>query len=256
MGKDSHATAIPDEDFEAGAADPAPVRVEGRGHGRLVVVLLGLDCFDDRGVAAVGADHDLGVFCHRGAARLLASHTDDGSVLDEDVVDRERLAHLGTGVGCGVDQHRVEHGPARAVGLVDAVDRPGRPLDRERSEVEAVGPDRGTARRRQRVAQTPPLQRRHAWCVDEVGRHGVARERRPVHQQDPVAPSGEQHRRRCAAAAGPDHDGVIALGHQSLRSGPRRRRGRRTWVGRRGAASACSANSAVSGRLEFSMADS
>ena len=184
-------------DLEAGAADAAPVRVERRAHRGLLVVLLGLHRFGDRGVAAVGADHDLGVLGHRAAAGVLAAHADHGAVLDEDLVDREPLAHLDAGVGRGMDEHRVEHGPARAVGLVDAVaSRRGDPAIVNGPKSKLYVRIGGTARRRQRVAETPALQRGHARCVDEVGRHGVARERRPVDQQDPVALAGEQHGRR------------------------------------------------------------
>ncbi len=66
MGRErGHAERSPHEDLEAGAADAAPVRVERGRHGRLLVVLLRAHRLGDCGVAAVGADDDLGALGHR-----------------------------------------------------------------------------------------------------------------------------------------------------------------------------------------------
>ena len=49
------------------------------------------------------------------AVLAVAADADDAAVVDDDVFDRELLADLGAGLGRGVDEQLVEHGPPRAV---------------------------------------------------------------------------------------------------------------------------------------------
>ncbi len=42
-----------------------------------------------------------------------------------------------------------------------------------------------------------------------MGGNRVARERRPVDEEHPVAPACQEHRGRCPGASRPDHDGVV-----------------------------------------------
>jgi hypothetical protein len=136
-------------------------------------------------------------------------------VVEQDVLHGELLPGFDTGVGGGVHQDLVEHAAPRGVGGGGAVDRAGRAGDGERTEVERVGVDRRTACRQNVVEQPPAPQRGDARRVDDVGGDRIARERRPVDQQDPMALPGEQHGGAGAGAARADDDGVVSAVHRS-----------------------------------------
>ncbi len=192
---------------------PAPVRVVAPLEVRLLVVLVGVDDLRDVRVAAVGADHDASALVDGLAVGVVTADPDDRAVLDDHVFDREALPHLGACCRRGVDEDLVEHGAARRVGDRVAVGRTSRAGDRERPEVEAVAVDRRATGRDDLVEHAPPLQRGDARRVDQVCRKGVARERRPIDDENLVALAGEQHCRRGAGAPGSDHDGVVGLCH-------------------------------------------
>ena len=173
----------------------------------------GLDRLGDTGVSPVGADHDLRPLDDGGSALLATADADDCAVLDDHVLDGELLAHLGASSGSGVDEDLVEHCPPRRVPGGDAVAGTRAAGDRERPEVERVALDGRAARGCDLVEEAPPVQRGDAGGVDHVGRHGVARERRPIHDQHSVALAGEQHRSRRTGAAGAHDDGVVVSSH-------------------------------------------
>ena len=140
---------------------------------------------------------------------VVALDADDRPALADDLADGEALADLGAGLRRGLDEQVVEHGPPRRVRGRAPSARAWRAGERERAEVERVALDRRAARGDDGVEEPPPPQRGHARGVDQVRRLRVARERRPVDQQHPVALAGQQHRGRCAGAAGTDHDHVV-----------------------------------------------
>ena len=189
---------------------PAPVGVVAGQELRLLVVLLGPDRAGDQRVPAVRPDDHPGALGDRAAAPAVAADAGDVPVLDQDLLDGEPLPDLRPRLGRGVDQQLVQHGPPGGVGdraLVGA----GRPGDGEGAEVDRVGVDRRAPGRRDQVEQPPPAQRRHARRVDDVGRERVAREGRPVDDQDLVALAGQQHRGRRPGAACADHDRVVPV---------------------------------------------
>ena len=101
----------------------------------------------------------------------MASNTDDATVLDDGLLDREPFANLGPGLRSGVDEQLVEHRTPRAIRdrrLVGA----GGARNCERSEVEGVRVDRRTSRRRQPIENAPSLQCRDPRRVKDV-RTGV-----------------------------------------------------------------------------------
>lgn len=164
-------------------------------------------------MATVGPDHHPRPLLDRPAAAV-APHPDDGAVLLDHAVDREPFTHVDPGVGGRPHEQVVEHHPRRCVGRLDPVlGRPQRAGEPERAEVDRVAADGRRAPVDHGVEHPPPAQRRHPGRVDEVGRQRVARERRPVDQQDPVTLAGEEHGGRRAATAGADHDGVVRFGH-------------------------------------------
>ena len=158
---------------------PAPVGVVAAQQLRLLVVLLGLDGPRDERVPAVGADDHPGALGDGLAALAVAADAGDAPVLDDDLLDGEPLANLGSRLGRGVHEQLVEHGPARAVRDGSLVG-PGCPGDRERAEVERVRVDRRAAGRR-RAGRAGPSARSAAtpggWtrCVEIVSLGNVAR---------------------------------------------------------------------------------
>jgi hypothetical protein len=190
----------------------APVAVVDRQERRLLVVTPCVDRSRHRRVAAVRADHHGGALAHDHAV-LRALNADDAAVLHQNPVDGEALAHLGARFGRGVEQQLVEHGAARTVGD-GGIRRSRRSFYGDRAEVERIGMNRRAARREKPVEQPPPGERRDGARVDDVGRRGVARERRAIHEQDSIALARKQHRGGRSRAAGADNDDVVGLTHE------------------------------------------
>ena len=183
-----------DEGVEPVDGQVAPVRVVVPFERRPLVVLLGLDGLGDRRVAAVGTDDDRRLLGDVRPAGVMAADAGDAPVVVGDqVLDDELLAHLGTGVGGGIDEDLVEHGSTRRVRLGHAVEGLRRSRQLERPEVERVRGDGWATGRTDGVEQTPALERGDARRVDEVRGDGVAREHGPVDDQHPVSLPGEQH---------------------------------------------------------------
>ncbi len=143
----------------------------------------------------------------------MTADADDGPVLDDHVVDGEALAHLGAGGSRRVDEDLVEHGAARTVGNRVAIGRTSRAVDLEHAEVEAVRVDGRAASGDHLIEHAPALQCRDPGSMDQVGREGVARERRPVDDEHLVALASQQHGGGGAGAPGAHDDGVIGLCH-------------------------------------------
>jgi hypothetical protein len=206
-----------EEELGAVHLEAAPVRVVGGLLRRYRVVALRAYGLRHERVPAVRFDYDARSLGDRAAARFVAANARHHTVLDEDLVDGEPLAELGARRGGRPDEELVEHGPTRAE-RGHALRRPGRAGDHDRSHVVGVRRHRRTARRPELLQHAPPLQRRDARRVDEMGRHHVARERRPVDQQHVVAVAREQHPGRRPSAARPDDDHVVGLAHLGLSS--------------------------------------
>jgi hypothetical protein len=199
-----------DPGLEAAAhRQPAPVGVVAAQQRGPLVVLLGRDRPGHRRVAPVGPHDHPGLLGDGAAVAAVAADAGDAPVGDHDLLDGEPLA----GLGGGVDQQLVERGAPGAVGHRGVVGA-GRPRDGEGSEVEGVGADGWAAGGGEPLQQPPAAQRGHARRVQQMGRDGVAGERRPVHDQDFVAPAASS----------------IAVGdpaHRSAGSAPSRARARR-----------------------------
>ena len=195
VGRQRRPTTIwPDRDLETVHRKIGEVAVEAGLQGGLLVVPLGLDGRRDPGVGTVGPDDHARMRGDAVTVTVMAADPLDVAVLDDDLVDRESFANLGAGSSGGVDEERVEHGTARGVRNGAATGRQGGAGDGDRSEVERVRVDRGTARRDDLVEETPTPQCVHSWGVDEVGRDRVTGERRAIHHQYPIALAGQQHR--------------------------------------------------------------
>ena len=80
--------------------------------------------------ATVRTDDDTGVLGDGLAALAVAAYARDSAVVDDEVFDRELLAYLGAGLGGGVDEQLVEHGPPWAV-RNRRIGGPGRAGDRK-----------------------------------------------------------------------------------------------------------------------------
>ncbi len=141
---------------------PAPVRVVARLQRRHLVVLLGAHRLRHERIPAVRADHDAGSLGFGGAARRVAPNAGHRAVLDQDLVDGERLAQLSACGDRGPYEQVVEHDPAWAEGLGHAVCRPRGAGDPDRPEVVRVRRDRRTARGLELLQQPPPLEGRDA----------------------------------------------------------------------------------------------
>ena len=198
----------------------APVGVVAHLQLRLHVVLLGADRVGDERVAAVGSDDHPSELGDGLAALAVAANADDATVFHDEALHREPLTNFCSRLGGGVDEQLVQRGPPGCVGDRRLI-RPRRSGDRERSKVERVRVDGRASGRDDGVEQSPALERGHPRGMDEMRGDRVARERRAVDQQDPVAPTGEQHRRRRSGAARPDDDRVICLAHGSSVGGLR-----------------------------------
>jgi hypothetical protein len=190
-----------------------PEGVEGVLQDGFFVVPGRVDGACHRGVVAVSADHDPGVFDHLGAAVGVAADADHGAVVEDQLVDGERLPDLGAGLGGRVHQHLVEHAATRRESESAAVHRTRATRHHDRPEVEGEPPDWRAAARRHLFQQAPSSQRRHPVGLDDQRGQRVAREGGPVDEKDPVALAGKEHGGRGAGAAGPHDDGVIGGGH-------------------------------------------
>jgi len=206
-----------DEDLEAAVhGQAAPVAVIAAQDLRLLVVLLGTNRSGDERAAAVCSDDHVGLLGDGLAALGVAADTGDAPFLDDDVLDGETLADLRACLGRAVDEQLVEHGASRTV-RDRGVGCPRASGDRERAEVERVRVDRRTTGCREPLEQSPLAKRRHSGRVDDVGRHRVARERRPVDDEHVVPLAREKHRGGRPGAARSDHDCVVlVLGHGAL----------------------------------------
>ena len=205
-----------DVGLEARDRHVAPVGVVGRRQDLRLVVALGLHGLGHQRVLAVGADHHASALGHGRAALGVAADAGDGAVVHHDLLDGERLAHLHPGLDRGLDQQRVEHRPPRTVGVRRAVGRSRGARDRERAEVERVRRDRRATGGLEPLEQSPPGERGHSGRVDEVRRHRVARERRLVDHQHPMALARQQHRGGRPSTARADDDRIPRLGHVRL----------------------------------------
>ncbi len=136
-----------DVGVEAVGGQSAPVRVVGGRQRRHLVVLLGLHGLRQERVPAVRPDYDLGRFGHRVAALGVAPNARHTPVVNQHLLDREGLTHLGSRCGGRLDQQSIEHDAPGAVGLRDPVRRPRRSRDRHGAEVEGVPRDGRAVRR-------------------------------------------------------------------------------------------------------------
>ena len=202
-----------DVDVEGIGRQVAPVRVVARLQRRDLVVALGLHGLGHERVLAVGADDDARGLRDRRAAANVSADAGHAAVVEQHLLDGERGAHLGARRGGGLEEQRVEHDPARAVGRRVAIHRPRRSRDRERPEVIGVLHDRRAVRGFERLEHTPPRERGHAGRMDEVRRQRVAGKRRLVDEQDAVAAARQQHRGGRPSAARADDDRVVHRGH-------------------------------------------
>jgi hypothetical protein len=127
-----------------------------------------------------------------------------------------------TGSGCPpVDVYSFDFGPFTIAGTPRPVDGSSSAFAPRRTILDTVLVDAAAAAGaevRERftveevvVEDAPPAQGGDALGVDEVGGHGVARERRPVDDQHPVSLAGQQHGGGGAGAAGADDDGVVLV---------------------------------------------
>ena len=208
----------------------ADVRVVADLEGRDLVVRLGSGEACDERVMAVRAHDRTRTQLERRLTFAVPADTGDASFLDDQVVDGEPLAQLGSRLRRRVDQQLVEHGSPRGVGERGLVG-PGGARDRHGAEVEDIGVDAGTARGQQPSQQAPLLERRHAGRVDEVRRDRVGGKCRLVDDEHVVALAGEQHRCWRAGAARPHHDGV-EFGSAHVERGSYGRRARASSHGR------------------------
>jgi hypothetical protein len=116
--------------------------------------VLGSDRLGHKRAKAVGADHDASALDDGVTART-ASYADRTSVLDQDFLDGESLAHFRACLGSCIDQQFVEDRPPRTEGDRCCLGS-WRTRNREWAEIEAIGVDRRAAGCHQAVEQTPP----------------------------------------------------------------------------------------------------
>jgi hypothetical protein len=192
-------------DTEAG---PVPVRrgaasgadaVEGR-----------LDALGDGGADPVRAHDEARVRAKRSPVPGPADDTGDGAGrVPFDVGDGNPEARLRPGIGCRVDQDRVENGTARRIQRLDAVGR----LDRDRHDLARVAerdPSHGRSPGRDDPVQEPPtVQLQHAAPHQRVGRQRVGAVLPPVEQQHAQPGPGQQERGGSAGRSGADHRDVV-----------------------------------------------
>jgi hypothetical protein len=170
-------------ELDAFHVDSAPVGVVGAGQRGPHVVGRGPDAARHERVHAVGADHDLRLLAHRRAADRSAADAHHPLALGHERLDRELLAHLGTGLGGCLDENVIEDGAANGIGVSDVTRRRRCALEREGPDIERVAADRRAVGPRDLRQQSPALEAGHARLMDVVGRQPVARKARPVHQQ-------------------------------------------------------------------------
>src|SRR5262249_23843090 len=104
--------------------------------GGLRAVLARLDAARHQRVASIGTDDQGRPFLDRRTFRGPSADADNGIIFEHQLVDREALAHLSTGVYRGVDQQAIEHRAAWAVAEVDTVQGAWRAAQREFAKVE------------------------------------------------------------------------------------------------------------------------
>jgi hypothetical protein len=179
------------------------------GPGRVLLVPTGIDGPGHGRSEAVGAHHEPSAFGRRRASVGTTLDPHHPAVVPHDVLDREAVPELGTGLDRLLDEDGVEDGSAWAECLGNAV-RGGRtPRDLDAFDVECDLCHRRAPRGLHAVQQAPCLQVRHPALMEVMGGHRVAGEPGPVHQQHVEASSGKEHRHRGSGASCPHYDGVV-----------------------------------------------
>ena len=166
------------------------------------------------GADAVGADHQSRGQPPAGAVRPACQDTAHPAVsVPDDVAHRRPGQQRGAGPDRGVGEDRVQDVAPGREHHVDA----GLVLDREaerlgRAVAVLLEQDRADGRCaavEHLVQQPPPGQLDDATADQRVGRVGVARQLRPVHDDHVVAGAGQEHCGRGPGGPGPDDDHVV-----------------------------------------------
>jgi hypothetical protein len=161
-------------------------------------------------VTTVGADDDPSSRFER-SLRGVPLYPHDAVALVHERVDRHPLCELGPRLDRGVDEDLVEHVTAwgREAAAQRALKGDLEFDDLAPAHVEAGLGDGRAVRLEDLVGQAPSDQAHHPGGVDEVGRHRVAREPRPIDDQNSVPGPGEQHGQGRSGAAGSHDHGVV-----------------------------------------------
>ncbi len=208
--KTCRAVVVPDVLLDVLDLETAVVTVIERGERRNRVVLRRRDGFRHHRVHAVGADDDPGVLHHRRAAAPMPRDACDSPLVPEELVDAEPLTQLDAAFDRGIDQQLVEDRPAGTEPAASLVGVEHAAFEREGPDVERhLQADWRAAGGGEPREQPPPVEDLGAVRPDDVRGHRVAWKRRLVHEQDPVALAGQQHRGWRARATGADDDRVV-----------------------------------------------
>ena len=211
MGRE-HAGEGPlgDEELDAAPGNAGVVGVLGRAARRAGLVDGGVDQTGDPRPEAVGADDVAGTDLDPAAGAVLPGHPHHPAVpVALHPGHGDAGAHVGAGVLRGGGEDRVQHIPPRRDEEVDPGLVLDRPADRLTSGIEGDLPDGRSTAVEDFVEQPPAAELDDAAARDRMGRHGVAREGRLVHDHHVMSEASEQHGGCRPGDSSPHDDDIV-----------------------------------------------
>ena len=170
----------------------------------------------------VGADDDSCPLLDSAAPAAMTLDSCNSIAVPQQRLDDERFPHFRPGLDGGVHEQLVQDRAPRAESAASGVGVGDGALERERAYIEDQPEGyRRTAGRRESTEQTPPVHDLGAMRPDDVRGNRVAGERGLVDEQDPIAFSGQKHRRWSAGASRADDDRIVHASNVQQRR-PRR----------------------------------
>ena len=189
--------------------DIAPVSVTEAGQHRPSIVFRGVDRLGHERIPSICTDHDPRLFRDLRPTLWATANSSHSTSRRSQPSYREPLSHFGAGLGGGLQQELVQHRPARRAHLSNPVERRRVAGQLELAQIQPDRADDRTVRRQHAVKQPPALEARDPGRPDEMGRNGIARESRPIDEQNAQASLRQQHGGRRPGAPCANHNRVV-----------------------------------------------
>jgi hypothetical protein len=163
----------------------------------------------------IRSNHHTGLFRNRSAAPGPAPDAGDPVTLHENLLYQEAFPHLGASGYRSINQYCIQYPASRTVSLGYIPGGRGSAFKSEvvarfkRAYLQVRLPNRRAVGGGDSLQQAPAFELSHASLMNVVGRHGIAGESGPVHQQYPVALPGQKHGSWGTSAAGANNNGIV-----------------------------------------------